>query len=148
MPQTDIRAQDQLGFWIKQVQIALRTELDNALAVHGMTAARCAALTLLAESEGPPTSAELAVRVGVTAQTMHRVVRDLEAAALVVRQARPGRVRERSIFLTDAGRRTLATAQAEVLAVEERATVGLSPEERDMLLTLLRRVARNLDDSL
>ncbi len=137
--------EERIGLEIKRVQLALRAVIDRELSGLGLTGPQYAALAMLEEEPGA-SSAELARRSFVSAQTMGGVVANLERAGLVERRAHRthGRILETSP--TPSGRRLLADAHRRVWEVEERMTSGLDADERRRLLGLLRRCAEAIDE--
>lgn len=118
--------------------------MDGVLGELGLSAAQYAALAALEEEPGL-SSAELARRSFVTAQTMHGLVGGLERADLVERRAHPTHGRVLETTLTEEGLRLLAEAHARVQAVEAQMADGLRDEERAQLLELLRRCRAALE---
>jgi DNA-binding MarR family transcriptional regulator len=93
----------------------------------------------LVEAEPEVSSAEVARRSGVTAQTMKDIVRCLERSGLVERRAHPGHGRILALRLTSTGQATLERCRALVDTVEEQMLACFSPSERATLLDLLIR---------
>lgn len=137
------RAEERVGYVLKQVQQALRTAMDDALRQHRMTTAQYAALSILEESSGL-SGAELARRCFVTPQTMNEIVAHLEAGGLVVRR-RGDDARVLRTALTAAGLDLLGQCHLAVDAIEARMVGGLSPRERQQFLESLRRCVDALE---
>ena len=136
--------EERIGYELKRAQQALRGAMEEALRALGLTPAGYAALAVLEEAPGV-SAAELARRSFVTAQTMGGVLGGLERAGLVERRARPEHGRILETALTSGGRSLVAEAHERVGAIEERMLADLGPEERDVLLDLLRRSALALE---
>lgn len=119
----DFSPHTSLGLLIKRAQQTLRVTLDGALAGAGLTTAQYATLAAVAEEPGL-TNADLARRVFVTPQTVHGVVRGLEAAGWVERARGGDRIVE--IRLTEAGRDALDQGNRAAADVEALMTAGLS----------------------
>lgn len=136
--------EESVGYELKRAQQALRGAMDSALRELGLTPAGYAALAVLEEAPRV-SSAELARRSFVTAQTMGGVVSGLERAGFVERRRHRGHGRILETALTEAGRSLVADAHRRVRAIEERMLGGLRPEERRALLELLRRCTAALE---
>lgn len=133
-----------VGYELKRAQQALRSALNQALAELGLTAPQYAVLAVLEEAPGV-SSAELARRCFVTAQTMNAIVAGLQRRALLERGAHPTHGRVLETRLTPAGSSLLAGAHGRVRAVERVMTTEVSPSERLALVDLLRRCATALE---
>lgn len=88
----------------------------------------------------PLSQAELGAHAGLDRGDVVRMVDDLTAAGLVVRAADPRDRRRNIITLTEDGRRRLGDLHAAVLRAQDQALAGLTPQERDHLVTLLHRL--------
>jgi DNA-binding MarR family transcriptional regulator len=132
-----------LLYAVKQVELAVRAHLDDVLRPHGVSTTQYTALTVLERRHGM-TSAALARRSFVTAQTMGDVVIALEQRQLIVRHRDPDHGRRLTISLTARGQRLLEEVRRDVGAVEEQMTDGLSGEDRERLRSMLRLCLENL----
>ena len=128
---------DTLGYRVKRLQSVLRARMDEALAAEGLTTPQFAALVELAREPGL-TSAELARRCFVTAQTMHRITAGLREAGLVRVEADAADAKRRRLFPGPAARRRLERAGRLVADVESEMIEGVGAAD-------VRRVARELD---
>ena len=128
---------DTLGYRVKRLQSALRARTDEALATEGLTTPQFAALVELAAEPGL-TSAELARRCFVTAQTMHRITARLEQASLVRAEADPADAKRRRLHPEPGARRRLERAVRLVARVEADMVGSMSVAD-------VRRVGRELD---
>ncbi|MGL5818751.1 MAG: MarR family winged helix-turn-helix transcriptional regulator [Phycicoccus sp.] len=146
VPRGDVTAGVELdratGYLLKQVDVALRAEMDRALRPLGLTTPQYAVLEVLAQRSGL-SAAGLARAAFVTRQTMTVIVRALEERGLV--GADPDRRgRAQPMSLTPAGRRALRPASVAVGAVEARLVEGLTPRRQGELDAMLRRCLGNL----
>ena len=82
-------------------------------------------------------NADLARRAFVTPQSMHAVLQELERFQFVVRRPHPQHRRVLQAELTEAGRRTLKSANNSVNAVEEQMLRKLSNPARSRLASAL-----------
>jgi DNA-binding MarR family transcriptional regulator len=136
--------ENEVGYLVKRVQLALRTVLDATLAGQDLTTAQYAVLYHLAHAPGA-SNARLAQLSFVTPQTMIRLVRGLERKHFLVR--RPSR-RDPHILearLTNHGARVLRIAQREVDAIHRRMLGDLSRSESEQLATWLTHLAEQLE---
>ncbi len=136
--------EERVGYELKRTQQALRTAMDEVLGVLGLTAPQYAALAVLEDTSGI-SSAELARRCFVTAQTMNAIVAGLEGRGLLERRAHPTHGRILETGLTDRGSQLVGEADEAVRAIEAAMTKDVSSEERVKLLELLRRCAAALE---
>lgn len=127
-----------LLYAVKQVELAVRANLDELLRPSGTTALQYTALTVLARRAGL-TSAELARNAFVTPQSMGDLVNALERRALVARHRDPRHARRLLLRLTPAGEELLARVEPQVRELEERMLGGLAAPERDALRDYLNR---------
>jgi DNA-binding MarR family transcriptional regulator len=134
-----------LLYAINQVELAVRAQLDEVLRPTGVSVPQYIALTVLERRDGL-TSAALARRSFVTAQTMGDLVTALERRELIVRHPDPTHRKRLTIVLTDTGRRFLADVSEDVAAVERRMTTGVPAEGQEALRELLRSFLRNLSE--
>lgn len=137
------RAEERVGYVLKQVQQALRAAMDEALRRHGLTTAQYAALSTLEEAPGL-SGAGLARRCFVTPQTMNEIVAHLEAVGLVERR-RGDDARVLRATLTAAGRDLVAVCHQAVGVIEECMVSGLNPREQHQLLAGLRHCVDALE---
>src|SRR5438045_703679 len=121
-----------LGLLLKQVQQALRSDVEQALAGSGLTLPQVAVLSALRLRPGQ-SSAELARTSFMRPQSMAEVLDGLVAAGLVTRRPRPAGGRALQVELTPAGVRRLEAAHAAMAPVEARMLGDLGQSEREQL---------------
>lgn len=136
--------EERVGYELKRTQHALRSTLDEALRELSLTAPQYAALAVLEDAPGV-SSAELARRCFVTAQTMNAIVAGLERRGLLERRPHPTHGRIRETRLTAAGYRLLAEAHEAVRRIEAAMTSDVGAEEHVALLDVLRRCTTALE---
>ena len=136
-------SQPTLLYDLKRVEQAVRSHLDEVLKPHGVSVVQYTALTVL-EHRDEVSSAALARRSFVTAQTMGDVVMGLERRALVVRHPDPAHARRLTIVLTPAGRMLLAKVRENVARIERKMTREFSGDDRERLRCLLQACLKNL----
>lgn len=118
---------------------AAQRELDAALSEHGLTMRHLGALGHL--SRQPDLSySDLGRRAGVTSQSMHATVRQLEELG-AVRREHAGQGHRARLEVTDRGRELLGEANAAVEQIDRDLFDGLGEAEREVLRNGLRDVA-------
>ncbi|HEX5405154.1 MAG TPA: MarR family transcriptional regulator [Pseudonocardiaceae bacterium] len=118
-------AEPTLLYLLKQVELAVRSHLDDLLRPAGLTALQYTALTVL-ERRPDLTSAQLARNSFVTAQTMADMVTTLRDRGLIERRRDPDDRRRLVLALTSAGRRLLGRYRGKVAALEADMCAGLT----------------------
>lgn len=126
------------------LQHLVRGAVREALADLDLTPVQNTVLRMVADAPGS-SSASLARRTQVTAQTMHRMITDLERRGLLALRNRPGHARILDAHITSEGRDILAQADIRAQAIEDRMTEGLNQRQRQQLLTLLRHCVTEIE---
>ncbi|RPF38729.1 MarR family winged helix-turn-helix transcriptional regulator [Streptomyces sp. TLI_185] len=121
-----------LLYMVKQVELVVRSHLDELVKPSGITALQYTALTVLERHDGL-SAAQLARDSFVTAQSIADLVRSLEGRGLVRRERNPRNRRELLILLTDAGRELLEQVAAPVRELEERMVRDLTAHQTEQL---------------
>ncbi|MFI9173875.1 MarR family winged helix-turn-helix transcriptional regulator [Streptomyces lincolnensis] len=121
-----------LLYMVKQVELVVRSHLDELVKPSGITALQYTALTVLERHDGL-SAAQLARDSFVTAQSIADLVRSLENRGLVRRERNPRNRRELLILLTDAGRALLAEHEGPVRELEERMVRDLTTHQAQQL---------------
>jgi len=120
-------------------------ELDKAAAEIGLRDVRDWFVLAALDDGRPHTQLELSRIVCVDKTTLISVLDRLEQRGLIVRTVDPADRRVRIPQITAAGRRVFAKFATARDAVEARVLDGVAPAQREVLLTLLARIA---DDEL
>jgi DNA-binding MarR family transcriptional regulator len=127
-----------LLYVMKQLELAVRSGLDDIVRPDGLTAQQYTALTVLERNSGI-SSAQLARHSFVTAQSMADMVGSLLAGGLIERHRDAVDRRKLVLTLTAEGRSLLDRYRDEVDALEAKMLVGLESDDavalRRMLLT-------------
>ncbi len=125
-----------LSYLVKQVELAVRSQIDELASSRGITVVQYTAMTVLERHPGI-ISARLARNSFVKAQSMAQVVDALESRGLIQREADPTSRRQFLISLTPQGQALLDDMRDGVAAIESRMTASLSAAQvgdlRDML---------------
>lgn len=123
-------------YLIKQVELAVRAELDRTVRHSGVTTLQYTALSVLHRS-GPLSSAGLARRSFVSPQAANEMVGALERKGLVSRRPDPANRRILLIALTGQGLAVLAACDAEVDRLEQKLLAPMAPADATTLRRLL-----------
>jgi len=127
-----------LLYMVKQVELVVRSHLDELVKPSGITALQYTALTVLERHDGL-SAAQLARDSFVTAQSIADLVRSLENRGLVRRERNPNSRRELLILLTDAGRELLERHAGPVRELEERMVSDLTAHQTEQFRQALSR---------
>lgn len=129
---------------VRHAHHRIRQEMEAELRSMGLSLPQAGILMDLAEEDGL-SSAELARRQTVTAQTMNQLVARLLAQGLVERRPHGSHGRILTLHLTAEGARLLDEGLTRAGAVEERMLRALSAADRARLLRDLERCVEALD---
>ncbi|MET9504457.1 MarR family winged helix-turn-helix transcriptional regulator [Streptomyces sp. NPDC006259] len=124
------KAPPSLLYMVKQVELVVRSHLDDLVRPSGITALQYTALTVLERHDGL-SAAQLARDSFVTAQSIADVVRSLESRGLIRRERNPRNRRELLILLTDEGREVLDRHAGPVRELEERMVRDLTDRQAE-----------------
>jgi DNA-binding MarR family transcriptional regulator len=114
-----------LLYLVKQVELAIRSHLDDLLRPDRLTALQYTALTVL-ERHPSLSSAQLARNSFVTAQSMADMITTLEGRGLIERHRDRTDRRRLVVALTADGRDLLHRYRNQVIALEEQMITGLT----------------------
>lgn len=117
-----------LLYAVKQVELAIRSHLDDLLRPAGITALQYTALTVL-QRGNDLTAAQLARNSFVTTQSMSDLIGALERRGLISRQRDTADRRRVHLTLTEKGERLVAEQAAPVAALEARMVAALTPDQ-------------------
>ncbi|MEV6170605.1 MarR family transcriptional regulator [Streptomyces sp. NPDC051954] len=132
------KAPPSLLYMVKQVELVVRSHLDELVKPSGITALQYTALTVLERHDGL-SAAQLARDSFVTAQSIADLVRSLESRGLVRRERNPRNRRELLILLTDTGRELLERHAGPVRELEERMIGDLTAHQAEQFRRALSR---------
>lgn len=121
-----------LLYLVKQLELVIRSRLDDVLRSAGITTLQYTALTVL-ERHPDLSSAQLARNSFVTAQSMADLITSLNERGLIERH-RDQRDRRRLVLaLTPAGRKVLGRYRGKVEALEREMLAGLTTRQAEQL---------------
>lgn len=141
--EADPMARPTLLYAVKQVELAVRAHMDTVLKPYSVTTIQYTALTVL-QHRNDLTSAALARRSFVTAQTMGDIVTALERRGLIVRSPDPAHAKRLTISLTQEGKDLLDDVRQDIGTIEAQMTRGFTAHEEEDLRIALQRCFANL----
>jgi DNA-binding MarR family transcriptional regulator len=119
-----------LLYMVKQLELAVRAQLDEALRPVSITTLQYTAMTVL-ERRSDLSTAQLARNAFVTDQSAADMVGALEDRGLVSRLPDPADRRRRVLRLTEAGKELLDQVRGDVQAIEARMLSPLASTEAE-----------------
>lgn len=132
-----------LLYLVKQVELAVRSHLDDLLRPAGLTALQYTALTVL-ERHPDLSSAQLARNSFVTAQSMADMITALEGRGLIERHRDRTDRRRLVVALTVDGQKLLGRYRDQVSALEAQMLAGLTKAQVSSLRRNLHACHANL----
>ncbi len=127
------------GYLLGRATDRSREHFEALVKPLGIGRRHFAILAVLGE-EKPSSQIEMSERLGIDRNTMVLLLDDLEAKALAVRRRDSADRRTHRVSLTDAGRDVLAQSIDAARRTNDAVFAPLSPEERALLHSLLRRL--------
>lgn len=121
-----------LFYLVKQLELAVRTELERVTNIAGLTAIQYTALTTLERHPGI-TAAQLARNSFVRAQSMGEMVSGMMRQGLISRERDPRDGRHYLLSLTPKGLATVEALRGPVSTVERLMVAELGPDDVDAL---------------
>jgi DNA-binding MarR family transcriptional regulator len=139
----DWKPESSASFWINLASRSLLRRQDARLRPLGFGMSQMPVLHALADGASR-SQKDLAGLAHVEQPTMAEMLERMERAGVIQREPNPSDGRGSLASLTQTSRLRLPAAKAELLRVESEALAGFSSGEKEMLLSLLQRVASNL----
>ncbi|MET8331075.1 MarR family transcriptional regulator [Streptomyces sp. NPDC005181] len=130
---------ERIGYLIWQISQAYTQRLERALRPLGLTQAQYSTLVRLS-LDGTLSSAELARRCGVTAQSMGTALRGLVERGLVERHPHPTHGKIIEMCVTAAGKALALQGEIALEPCEQETLAPFLPQEREQVRTHLRRM--------
>ena len=124
-------------YLVKQLEWAIRSNLDDIMRPFNLTTLQYTALSVLAHNPGM-SAAQLARRSFVSAQAANEMVTALERKGLVERGVDENNRRALKVFLTDKGAEVLARCDEHVDDLEARLFAKVSASREQQFRTVLR----------
>jgi DNA-binding MarR family transcriptional regulator len=115
-------------------------ELNHGLAVSlGLADSDMWVLYILHEAKEPLTPKEMSVTWSFSKQTLHSSLFKLEKAGYLLIEMSSGNRKNKWVSLTETGEEFARTFVSPVFEAQQRAFARLAPDERNALVTLLRK---------
>jgi len=134
---------DTIGFMLGEAARLLRVRFDDYARTRGITRQQWLVLIALMRQE-PVSQVKLAQYLEVEPMSLCRMADRLQAAGMIERQPSPDDRRVRLLSLTPKARDLLVELRRHGAKIMELATDGLSPQQKDALMSSLDRVRDNL----
>jgi MarR family transcriptional regulator, organic hydroperoxide resistance regulator len=128
---------------LSQAAHAYRVRSGGQLSRIGLHSGQESLLKSLSTDDGMSMS-DLAASLGVQPPTITKMISRLAAQDYVERRASTGDARQAEVFLTERGRRAIATIDKVWKRIEKAALADIEDKDRKRLRKLLRQVERNL----
>lgn len=132
---------------IGRLDRVLRRELRALLRPYDLSIPAFTTLSVLRRRPGL-SNAQLARRSLVTPQAMNEILAQLLDRRLVTRNVDPSHNKILQTRLTARGEKLIAACEDEIVTLEERMLAGVSAEDRERFLDVLRTCVRNLGAGL
>lgn len=139
----DADIEPKIAAYIAWAARLMRTRYDGRARSIGLTRAQWRAIVTISVNPGT-SQREVANLLEINSVTAGRTIDRLEAAGLVERRADPRDRRAHCLFAKPEALPLQNALNALAKDEEEIALAGLTPDERTVMLTLLRRVVANL----
>lgn len=137
--------EEQPTYWLKRCYQLLRRNVDAVLREYGVTLSQRDVLLTLYE-DGPTDQSALRERLNLEQSSVSRVVDGLVRRGLVQLQQGVDDRRVRIAHLTTAGEQLLQQTPGSTAIAGATMVTGLTSQERQQLVQLLRRCTENLND--
>jgi len=136
--------ESELPMALRATYLALHRRTDARFAPYGVTADQFVLLATLAR-RGTPTQREIARHMPSDPSTVRAMLALLEERGLVQRDRHPTDLRARTATLTTAGKRKFQQLMKAGEPIRAEMVDSLQPNEVEMLVKLLRKVAASLN---
>jgi len=144
---SDASEPQRITYLVKRLESAVRHSLDATTDKQGLTTPQFAALSILHKTPGL-SSAQLARRSFVTAQSMQVMVQGFVKSGYIERRKDEQNARVLHNYLTDLGREVVEATFSATDRVEARMLEGLTPAQVAMFRELLEACVTNLRGEL
>lgn len=128
-----------IGYHLRRTQSAVFRHFMQTVGDHDITPGHFGILVLIDANPGLSQSM-LAAALNVDRSSIVPAIDHLEGRNLVVREKKPGDRRTYELRLTKEGERIFAMLTKAVYEHEETVAKNLTPEERNQLITLLKKI--------
>jgi DNA-binding MarR family transcriptional regulator len=131
-----VTPEPRLSYLVKQLELAIRAEMDAHARAAGLTALQYTALTVLQRQPGM-SGAQLSRRSFVSPQAGSEMLGHLERKGLIARAPDPDNRRVLRVRLTEEGERTVDDCDRWMDGIEARMLAGIPAAERRALRATL-----------
>lgn len=138
-----LRSTTRITYLVKQLERAIRADMDQVTSTLGLTTLQYTALTVLQRHPGM-SGAQLSRRSFVSAQAGSEMIANLERKGYILRRPHPDNRRILQVQLSDEGRRVVQACEGWMNELEGQMLSQLSPEETEVLRSALDRCVRSL----
>ncbi|MDA0241700.1 MAG: MarR family transcriptional regulator [Proteobacteria bacterium] len=129
-----------IGYHLRRAQLTVFNDFVGTMAAQQITPGQFGVLALISANPGLSQSA-LARAVGIERSTMVAVIDALQGRDLLERRPSPVDRRSYALVLSAAGKELLAVLKPLVAQHEDRISDGLTDDEKQILLRLLKKLA-------
>jgi DNA-binding MarR family transcriptional regulator len=134
------------GFLVSRAGLLAQRRFSDHLSEIGLNPRMWGALNVI-DAAGPLTQQALGRGVGIDPSTTVATIDELESRGLVERRPHPTDRRAHALYVTPAGRATLAGGRKVARRAQEELLGSLDPDERRTLHELLLKVVSSLRSS-
>ena len=138
--------EESIGYWLTITTQAMHRALNDELAPHGITYRQTQVLAWLAV-EGELTQSDLACRMLIEPPTLVGILDRMERDGWITRESSPTDRRKKLIRPNPAAEPVWEKIVSCAKRVRARATRGMTPDEVETALSLLRRIHENVQKS-
>ena len=138
--------EESIGYWLTITTQAVHRALNDELAPHGITYRQSQVLAWLAV-EGELTQADLSCRMLIEPPTLVGILDRMERDGWITRENSPTDRRKKLIRPNPAAEPVWEKIVSCAKRVRARATRGMTPDEVETALSLLRRIHENVQKS-
>jgi len=135
-----------VSFWLNRASRVLVRLQDNRVREHGFAMGQMPVLHALQEGASL-TQRELAERARVEQPSMAELLARMTRDGIVERTANPNDARSSLHALTRKARARLPGAREALMQTERDLLAGFTPEEKDLLVAMLKRLVQNAGDA-
>lgn len=143
--QNDKSATESHGQYISAIYRHMQVLITAELAPFRIGSGQYIFLMAIAFQQ-PITQKELSGKLLIDKTTTAKAITKLEAEGYVRREVDPSDNRHHLLYLTDSGREVVPKVQEALARVKNKTRKGITDEEYDLLLNLLKIVLRNLTE--
>lgn len=128
-----------VGYNARRATLVIIDAFLRNMAVYGLRPVDFSVLSLIAHNPGI-TSRQLCTTLNIQPPNLVGMISQLEKRDLITRRPHPRDGRAMGLHLTAAGRKLAKQAEVTASELENAATARLSPDERETLMRLLRKI--------